>query len=200
MGFPAGHPEQTAAQGALLCQDWPGFGAVTPDHYFAARDLPSAARVHGMITFHFACYGMGTPSHDRFIHEPGSPPPEIAPKPFIAALPKTLLTHPNGGALASIGHVERAWGCSIVTPKAGSQLLPFENAIGHILKGEPVGLAMKTFFERYASLSVSLSSLLEDVGFGVAVPDDELTSAWISRNDAEGYLILGDPAVRLRKD
>jgi hypothetical protein len=87
-----------------------------------------------------------------------------------------------------------------VTPKAGSQLLPFENAVGHILKGEPVGLAMKTFFERYASLSVSLSSLLEDVGFGVAVPDDELTTAWISRNDAEGYLILGDPAVRLRKD
>jgi hypothetical protein len=198
MGFPAGHPQQKTGQGALLCQDWPGFGAVTPDHYFSASDLPATARVHGMISFHFACYGMGTPSSDRFIHEPGSPPPAIAPQPFIAALPKALLAHPAGGALACIGHVERAWGCSIVTAKAGSQLLPFENAIGRILKGEPVGLAMKDFYERYASLSVSLSSMLEEISFGATVADDELTAAWIARNDAEGYLILGDPAVRLR--
>lgn len=198
MGFPAGHPQQKTGQGALLCQDWPGFGAVTPDHYFSASDLPATARVHGMISFHFACYGMGTPSSDRFIHEPGSPPPAIAPQSFIAALPKALLAHPAGGALACIGHVERAWGCSIVTAKAGSQLLPFENAIGRILKGEPVGLAMKDFYERYASLSVSLSSMLEEISFGATVADAELTAAWIARNDAEGYLILGDPAVRLR--
>jgi hypothetical protein len=198
MGFPAGHPQQKTGQGALLCQDWPGFGAVRPDHYFSAADLPATARVHGMITFHFACYGMGTPSHDRFIHEPGAPPPAIAPQSFIAALPKALLAHPAGGALACIGHVERAWGCSIVTAKAGSQLLPFENAIGRILKGEPVGLAMKDFYERYASLSVSLSSMLEEISFGATVADTELAAAWIARNDAEGYLILGDPAVRLR--
>jgi hypothetical protein len=198
MGFPAGHPDQTAGQGALLCQDWPGFGAVRPDHYFSAADLAAKARVHGMISFHFACYGAGTPSHDRFIHEPGAPPPAIAPQSFIAALPKALLTHPAGGALACIGHVERAWGYSIVTSKAGAQLLPFENAIGRILKGEPVGLAMKDFYERYASLSVSLSSMLEEISFGASIGDAELTAAWIARNDAEGYLILGDPAVRLR--
>lgn len=198
MGFPAGHAQQKTGQGALLCQNWPGFGAVSPAHYFSAADLPATARVHGMITFHFACYGMGTPSHDRFLHEPGTPPPAIAPQPFIAALPKALLAHPAGGALACIGHVERAWGTSIVTAKAGNQLLPFENAIGRILKGEPVGLAMKDFYERYASLSVSLSSMLEEISFGATVADAELTAAWIARNDAEGYLILGDPAVRLR--
>ena len=144
------------------------------------------------------CYGAGTPARDRFIHEPNSPPPEIAPQSFIAALPKALLTHPAGGALACIGHVERAWGCSFITPKAGSQTLPFENAIGRILKGEPVGLAMKDFYERYASLSVSLSSMLEELSFGASIPNDDLASAWVARNDAEGYLILGDPAVRLR--
>jgi hypothetical protein len=198
MGFPLGHPNQIAGQGALLCQDWPGFGAVTPDHYFSATDLSANARVHGMITFHFACYGAGTPSHDRFIHEPGSPAPAIASQSFIAALPKAMLAHPAGGALACIGHVERAWGYSIVTPQAGAQLLPFENAIGRILKGEPVGLAMKDFYERYASLSVSLSSMLEEISFGASVGDAELATAWIARNDAEGYLIVGDPAVRLR--
>jgi len=198
MGFPLGHAEQRSGQGALLCQEWPGFGAVKPEHYFAAADIPATARLHGMISFHFACYGAGTPANDRFIHEPGQPPPPIAPQPFIAALPKALLAHPGGGALACIGHVERAWGYSIVTPKAGAQLLPFENSIGRILKGEPVGLAMKDFYERYASLSVSLSSMLEQISFGATVGDAELTSAWIARNDAEGYLILGDPAVRLK--
>jgi len=198
MGFPDRHPDQKKNQGALLCQDWPGFGDRSPAHYFAAMDLPATARVYGMITFHFACYAAGTPSHDRFIHEPNSPPPAIAPQSFIAALPQALLTHPGGGTLACIGHVERAWGCSFTAPKVGSQTLPFENAIGRILKGEPVGLAMKDFYERYASLSVSLSSMLEDLSFGKSVPDAELASTWIARNDAEGYLILGDPAARLR--
>lgn len=199
MGFPNGHADQRSGQGALLCQEWPGFGTIKPDHYFSAADIPAKARLHGMISFHFACYGAGTPANDRFIHEPGEAPPAIAPKPFIAALPQALLAHSGGGALACIGHVERAWGYSIVTPKAGAQLLPFENAIGRILKGEPVGLAMKDFYERYASLSVSLSSMLEEISFGKTVDDSDLTSAWIARNDAEGYLILGDPAVRLRK-
>jgi len=198
MGFPNGHPEQRSGQGALLCQEWPGSGAVEPEHYFSAGDRPATARVQGMISFHFACYGAGTPANDRFIHEPGQAPPPIAPKPFIAALPQALLAHPKGGALACIGHVDRAWGYSILTPNAGAQLLPFENAIGRILKGEPVGLAMKDFYERYASLSVSLSSMLEEISFGATVADEDLAGTWIARNDAEGYLILGDPAVRLR--
>lgn len=201
IGWPRGHANQQAAQGALLCQDWPGFGTIGPDHYFAGTDVPADGRVQGMITFHFACYGAGTPSHDRFIHEPEEPPPPIADHPFIAALPKALLTHPQGGALACVGHVERAWGYSIVTPKAGPQLLPFQNAIGRILIGQPVGYAMKDFNERYAALSASLSGLLEELDFNpTAASDEELAANWIERNDAEGYMIVGDPAARLRVD
>lgn len=152
-----------------------------------------------MITFHFACYGAGMPSHDRFIHKPGTPPPVIADSPFIAALPKALLAHPQGGALACIGHVERAWGYSISTPKAGPQLLPFQNAIGRLLTGQPVGYAMKDFYERYAALSTTLTNLLERLDFNQdATSDRELATTWIERNDAEGYIILGDPAAHLR--
>jgi hypothetical protein len=151
-----------------------------------------------MITFHFACYGAGTPFNDRFFHKPGESPPSIAPYPFIAALPKALLTHPHGGALACIGHVERAWGCSFKIRKVGPQILPFENAIGRILLGEPIGHAMKDFNERYASLSTTLSSKLEEIGFGEEISDEDLAADWIERNDAEGYIIIGDPAVRLR--
>jgi hypothetical protein len=198
MGFPLGHANQQAGQGALLCQNWPGFGQISPDHYFAASDVPADGNFHGLISFHFACYGAGTPAQDRFIHKPGMPPPDIAAKPFLAAMPKALLSHPNGGALAVIGHVERAWGYSIVTPGAGAQLLPFQNAIGRILLGQPIGYAMKDFNERFAALATSLSSMLEQMGFGAQVSDFELASAWIERNDAEGYVILGDPAIQLR--
>ncbi len=200
VGFPPGHALQLAAQGALLCQDWSGFGALSPEHYFAAADLSASARVHGLIAFHFACYGGGTPSHDRYFHKPGMPPTAIADKPFLAALPKALLSHPGGGALAVIAHVERAWGYSIVTANAGPQLVPFENAIGRILSGQPVGHSMKDFNERYAMLATELSSRLEEVSFGATVSDFDLVSSWAERNDAEGYVVLGDPAVQMRVD
>ena len=58
---------------------------------------------------------------------------------------------------------------------------------------------MKDFNERFAALATSLSSMLEQIGFGAQVSADfELASAWIERNDAEGYVILGDPAIQLR--
>jgi hypothetical protein len=199
MGWPKGHPNQLAAQGALLCQDWPGArGAVSFEHYFAARDLSPTARVHGLIAFLFACYGVGTPEQDRFFHEAGKKPPAIADRSFLAALPKALLSHPKGGALACVGHVERAWGYSIIPPNARAQLQPFENAIGRILSGQPLGLATRDFSERYAALSTTLATKLEKISFNAQVPDYELASAWIARNDAEGYLIFGDPAVRVR--
>jgi hypothetical protein len=144
VGWPNGHPDQLANQGALLCQDWPGLGKINPSHYFSAADLlKSDAQLQGLIAFHFACYGAGTPARDRFMHMPGKSPPAIAPGAFIAALPKALLSHPNGGALAVIGHVERAWGYSITTAEAGPQISPFRNAIGRILGGLPVGYAIR---------------------------------------------------------
>ena len=80
VGWPMGDTRQKTAQGALLCQDFPGigFGPVKPEHYFAASDLPPDAHVHGLVCFHFACYGVGTPKEDRFTHKDGSAPRQIA--------------------------------------------------------------------------------------------------------------------------
>lgn len=186
-----------AKQGALLCQNWPGFGKINPDHYFAASDLPGNAQVNGMITFHFACYGAGTPANDRYLHQPGVPPPKIADKPFHAALPKALLAR---GALAAIGHVERAWGYSISTPEAGAQIDPFRTTIECILGGLPVGYAVKDFNMRYAILSASLNALIETKSIGGMISDEELAANWVERNDSEGYIIIGDPAVHLRSE
>ena len=195
-GWPRGHADQQARHGALLCQDWPGLGQIGPGQYFAAADLPSDARLHGLVAFFFACYGAGTPQTDAFRHAPGQPPPEIAAEPFVAALPKRLLAHPDGGALAAIGHVERAWGYSFVFGRE-AQLLPFQNAIGRILAGQPVGHAMKDFNEKYAALSANLSDILEGVGFGDAVTAEQLAALWTERNDAQNYVVIGDPAASL---
>lgn len=200
MGWLQPNDRQLADQGALVCQDWPGFGSIESKHYFTAMDLAeSDARVHGLIAFLFACYGAGTPLTDRFMHRSGEEPPVIANQPFIAALPKALLAHEGGGALACIGHVERAWGYSIQPPKVESpQLLPFRNAIGRILIGQPIGHALKDFNERYASLSTQLADRLEKIDSGQNVDEAVLANEWLERNDAQGYAVIGDPAVRLR--
>jgi hypothetical protein len=201
MGFPPGHADQRAQQGALLCQDWTGpkAGAIARQQYLAAADVPDAANVAGMFAFIFACFGGGTPARDRFAHKPGTAPPMLAAAPFAAALPQRLLAHPGGGALGCIAHVDRAWSHSIVEGGAGPQLIPFENAIGSVLAGKPIGLALRDFNQRFAALSVSLSGMLEAIeDQGARLPDAMLATAWIQRNDAEGYALFGDPAARLR--
>jgi hypothetical protein len=200
MGWPKDHEQQRLVQGALLCQDWSGFGSVKPDHFLAATDIADDARLHGLVAFLFACYGAGTPAHDNFLTDRSQGPVPIAAEPFVAALPQRLLSHPQGGALAVLGHVERGWGYSIRPPDAGTQLQPFRNLIGRILNGEPVGHATKDFSDKYAVLSTELLSKLDETQPGEAPSDSELASTWIERNDAQNYVTLGDPAVRVRVD
>jgi len=64
-----------------------------------------------------------------------------------------------------------------------------------------VGYAIQDFNYRYADLSIQVSSIVEDkIYYHKNVPDEKLAVAWVQRNDAEGYIVLGDPAVRLRSD
>lgn len=200
MGFPLGDSRQSAYQGALLCQDWPGptFGGVDRSHYFAAEDVPDTARLSGLISFHFACYGAGTPKLDDFAHQDLRPPAAIAPNAFIAPLPRRLLGHPAGGALAVVGHVERAWGCSIVWNDAGRQIQAYEDAINVLMSGLPVGYALESINQRYADLSSSLSADLLAARSGTKDLDDiALAFEWTANNDARAHVIIGDPAVRL---
>jgi hypothetical protein len=197
-GWPPGHADQAARHGALLCQDWPGVGRISAEQYFAAADLEEDARVHGLVAFFFACYSAGTPQLDDFTHKPGELPPTIATEPFVAQLPKALLSHPKGGALAVIGHIERAWGYSFVSG-GQAQLLPFQNAVGRILLGQPVGHAMRDFNEKYAALSANVSDVVRSIEFGGKVFEDApLASLWTERNDAQNYVVLGDPAAALK--
>ena len=198
MCYNNGDSRQLALQGALLCQDWPGpsFQGPVPDRFFfSGDDVADDARIFGTIAMHFACFGAGTPQLSDY--SVSGPPPAIAPKSFIGRLPQRLIAHPRGGALAVIGHVERAWGCGFHWDRAGSQTEVFKSTIKRLMDGHRVGFALEYFNGRYAELSSDLSTSLEDIKFGATVDPYLVSGLWTANNDARSYSLIGDPAVRL---
>jgi hypothetical protein len=198
--WPSGHDAQAAAQGALLCTAG-ATGLPAPADYVAAGDVSDDANVAGMIAFLFACYGAGTPRENRFFAWNGENAP-AAPADFVSALPRRLLAHPNGPALAVIGHVDLAWTTGFVDTSGAPEVQPFRNALGMLLTGRPVGLALRDFADRYASLSTHIASAVDEArraaAFRRQVPqvDADIAYRWVQRNDAGAYVVLGDPAVR----
>ena len=171
MEFPLGDARQLPHQGALLCGDWPGpeawkgKGPIPEDHYFAGDHIAAGADVAGMVLFCFACYGGGTPQNDEFARQAFKKQQAIAPRPFLSALPRKLL---GRGALAVIGHVDRAWGCSFsgTGPKARSYTQTFQSTLTRLLNGGQVGYALDYFNERYAENSTELSQELDEIDSG----------------------------------
>ena len=207
MGFPSGDAGQREHQGALLCQDWPGPGhPVDREHYFAGEDVPKGADLRGMIAVLFACYGAGTPTRDEFTRRAlgDAEAKELAPTPIIARLPQRLLAHPGGGALAVVGHVDRAWGSTFLWIDAQGKhqtrrhLDCFESLLDSVMLGKRLGLAMEAFNLRYAELAADLSERIEQIQvYDEHYDDAELAHMWICNSDARNYAVFGDPAVRI---
>ncbi|WNG60508.1 hypothetical protein F0U59_41750 [Archangium gephyra] len=196
MGLMPGHALQRGMQGALLSQDWTGPGSIQSTHYLSAADIADDARLHGLIAFFFACFSAGTPQKAEFTFLPEQIPATLSPQPFVAALPQRLLSHPNGSALAVLGHVERTWTYSIRPPGVGPRLHPFRNCVARILNGEPVGHAVRDFRDRHLSASVLQREALGQKKS--AGPSLEMLSRCFESTDARNYVVLGDPAVRVR--
>jgi len=182
---------QQERQGALLCQEWKSGdrGEIPANHYVCGADLTDSD-LSGLIAFFFACYGAGTPRYDEYAKQ-GRERKAIAKNAFVAALPQAMLKQ---GALAVIGHVERAWATSFLDRRS-EYVTVFESTIERLLKGYPVGWAMEYFNNSYAALSSELTMAL-------SIPTSrnnkaEIAQAWIANNDARGYIVIGDPAVRL---
>lgn len=206
LGFLHGDPLQRNHQGALLCQDWPGpeqwSQSIPRDFYFSGDDVNGAADLHGLIAFHFACHGAGTPELDEFgmRNGNGQPPRALAPQPFVARLPQRLLAHPKGGALAVIGHVERTWAYSFLGKRSLRQIGAFEHTLRQLMDGYPVGYAMELFNQKYGELSTDLSLAIQQMNYGAKFKEEDLAGLWTANNDARNYAVIGDPAVRIKVD
>ena len=194
---PKGHADQRRVQGALVTQEWEADGAPDREHYLCAEDIGDDAHVQGMIAFMFGCYTAATPQHsDHDLNDlEAERAPEIAEHPFVAALPARLLGHPNGGALAVVGHIDKAWTTSFILRRRGDEVIGqrqvFESALKCLAEDGPIGLAMEYFNERYATITTELALALNEK------ITHETVKMWLESSDMRDYIVLGDPAVRL---
>lgn len=205
VGFPSGDREQRERQGAIVTQDWPGptkwpvEKRLASSMTFAASDLPDAD-LRGLCVFAYGCYTAGTPRLEDFAHFQGRAPAELAPKPFSSRLAQRMLSR---GAVAFIGHVERAWDYSFRWPELDSDTTTFRSALAAILSGEPIGHALEAFDSRYVSLAAQITALEQESQLtkyqkGELASPDTLVATWLAHNDARSYVLCGDPAARLR--
>lgn len=197
---------QKRYNGAICCQH---IGTEPIQEWlFSADDVPlDEPFLEGAAFFQFACFGYGTPAESDFMHWLGNP--ELnAEEDFVAALPKRLLAHPRG-PIAFIGHVDTAWLHGFADPKSPhildrwhSRIVPFVDAVDKLLKVQPTGLAMANMNKRYDITNALLTSTLDRIQKGkIKITPDfhtKLAEAFITRSDAQNYMIFGDPAVRLR--
>lgn len=204
--FTAGHgmeyhkdsSDQASAQGALLFQDWPGpFTKPQPAHYLSGGDLQDEINLEGMITFCFACFSAGTPLKDDWVYPSfWQRPQQIAQQPFVARLPQKMLAQGLG---AFVGHVSRAWESSFMAARDGqSQTETFRAVIGELLRGRRTGHATDYLNQRWQRQTVQLENWMSNKKRKRG--KKEVIALWQARNDGRGYVVLGDPATKMRVD
>ncbi|MDC0746014.1 hypothetical protein [Polyangium mundeleinium] len=197
--------EQRARQGAMR------FGR---EGTFAASDLGERPFVPGGIWFMVACYGGGTPDRSAYRHwlerlqklghyggeaeEVLKALPRHAP-PFIASLPRAALANPKG-PLAFLGHVDLAWTYSFEERDAGTPIARparFMSVVRSLVRGDRVGLAFRELVRFFEQANTELTSLYDHEASGGRRDEVRLGHLWMLRQDLSGYILLGDPAVRL---
>jgi hypothetical protein len=179
--------------GAIVCGDWPGpkqrSGPVRRHEYFCGADLPANITLAGRITVHVCSYSAGTFENDA---------DESDWEPFASELATAMLTHPNGGSLAFIGHVDRILSFSYRerTSRLCGQM--YRTLVGGLLRGLRAGHLMSQNALLWSSATAQLALARDAVNVGTSGHDAEmLAGTWATRSDARSLILFGDPAVRI---
>ncbi|CAM3936928.1 hypothetical protein [Corallococcus exiguus] len=173
----------------------------------------------GGIWFLFACFGAGTPSRSAFHHwlkqlQAGgqfsgrlesltAALPRPGERPFVAALPQSVLANPQG-PLAVIGHVDLAWtyGFQDRDHRQG-KVSRFMEPLQQLARGRRVGLGLSWLLRGGHQANLELTTLYDQeeaarsAGKPSTVDPLRRSHLWMLRQDLGGYVLLGDPAVRL---
>ena len=201
---------QAQFNGAICCHS--AGGPLTPDQLLAAQDVPmDKPFLEGAVFFQFACFGYGTPAVSEYAHwlpESWGKAAKLTDRDFVAALPRKLLAHPRG-PIAFIGHLDTAFLHAFAdasqphtVDRWHARIAPFKKAIDQILGVQPSGLAMEGLNTRYAQCNAVLANTADRIQRGTMTWDDDnlasFLDTWITRGDAQNYMVLGDPAANLR--
>jgi phosphatidylserine/phosphatidylglycerophosphate/cardiolipin synthase-like enzyme len=197
VAFSLNDPGQQRKQGAILTQDWGGPGTeVSPDTYLIGDEILGSTNLLGMIHFFFACYSGGCPQFDTYCYGPNEKPVKIAQQTFLARLPQRLLLL---GTQAVIGHIDRSWVYSFQTQAQQPMMQVFRDPLVRLLQQNRVGHALDVFDQRWTVLSTQLLSTMQLRKSALGrVSDASLANRWVARDDARNYVVIGDPATRLR--
>jgi len=197
VAFSPDDPDQQRKQGAILTQNWKGPDTpVSPDTYLTADEIPSSTELRGLIHFFFACYSGGCPQFDTYSYGPDDTGIKIAQQTFLARLPQKLLVQ---GAQAVVGHIDRAWIYSFQTQAQQPMVQVFRDPLVRLLQQNRVGHALDVFDQRWTVLSTQLLSTLQlRKSSPASISDASLANRWVARDDARNYVVIGDPAVRVR--
>ena len=175
-------------------------------------DIPPLSRcVEDGLVVLFACNSAGChgvrPVEPLAADGDGRPRADI-----LAQLPVAMLSHPRG-PLAVVGHVDPIW---VVGMRSRDGRLPdavnhpglvgFQSMAERLVQGKRLGEATWPFREAVPRHLLEYQRLctvqLEKVQSGkqplTQADHQALVYAWIAWNDARCWVILGDPAVRLR--
>lgn len=200
--FAAGHglcvhhedPRYDRYHGSILCADWRGRHAGEDaglSHAFTTDDLTDSMDLSGTMVWLHTCSSAGAPRTSIFKDA------EPAPQAIISALPKAMLAHPGGPALAVIAHVDTTYYHSFLWEDARQKesfenLATFKSVLSHLMMGLPVGRAMVHFSAFCAELA--LAQVQPEVQRSLA-RQHFLRMACL---DLRNFVLFGDPAVSLR--
>jgi hypothetical protein len=197
---------QQRYNGAICCQH---SGPLTQQAIFSADDVPfDRPFLEGAIFFQFACFGYGTPAESDYAHWVDGVPQKYGEHDFVAALPRRLLAHPRG-PVAFVGHLDTAWlhgfadaSDPLILDRWHSRITPFISAVDELLGVQPGGLAMRDMSDRYSICNALITNTYDRQKRGKLVWNHALEARfldnWITRSDAQNYMLFGDPAARLR--
>lgn len=180
-------------------------------------DLAGRGFLPGGIWLAVACFAAGTPEVSDYRHwldtlrraghvgsETGHVLDTLAhDRPFVAALPRAVLADPDG-PLAFVGHVDLAWVYSFFDLDDRPRRRPgrIAGVIQAVLNGHRAGVAVRKLMQAFAEVNTELTAL-DDAQVrtgGAALGDREQIRRghlWMLRQDLAGYVLLGDPAIRL---
>ena len=99
-----------------------------------------------------------------------------------------------------LAHVDAAWSYSY-NANGSPQNQSLKDVLVRLMMGQPVGHATDQLNLRWAATTSRLLQGIESL----KTPDgadsaEQVENLWVARNDARNYVVLGDPAVRLRVD